>query len=137
MLAYLLSLTRPRIVLWCYLIWWLGVAIPYFDRTPSLWLNSFGIAAIIGTGLYLSTAHAGAVRVALPTVAVVRLYLMPFFVSSFAALIKGRGFWLVFHPTWRGNLWPTSVCVLFVGAVYLLKMAHAARPNSRSAKPAG
>jgi len=130
-LAYLLGLTRPRLVLWCYLVWWLGVAIPYFDGTPSLWLNSLGIASIIGTGLYLSTSYAGAVRVTLPRVAVIRLYLMPFFVSSFAVLIKGRGFWLVFHPTWLGNLWPASVCVLFVGTVSLLKMAHAARGEVR------
>ena len=39
---------------------------------------------------------------------------MPFCVSSFAALIKGRGFILMFHPSPRDNLLAASACALFV-----------------------
>ena len=50
-------------VLWCYLLWYLFVAIRYFEADPKLWLSSLGISAIIGTALYLSTARAGRTRV--------------------------------------------------------------------------
>lgn len=42
-LSYLRDLTLPRFVLWCYLVWWWGVVIPYFDPNPRLWLSSVGI----------------------------------------------------------------------------------------------
>lgn len=112
MFAYLSELSLPRYVLWCYLLWWFGVAIPYFEPDLSLWSTCVGMSAIIGTGLYLSTAYAGAVRTTLPRWTVARLYMMPFCVSSFAALIKGRGFVLVFHPDWAGNAWPLAGCAL-------------------------
>jgi len=112
MLRYLSELSLPRYVLWCYLIWWFGVAIPYFEPNWSLWTTSLGMSAIIGTGLYLSTAYAGAVRTNLSRWTVVRLYTMPFCVSSFAALIKDHGFFLVFHPDWAHNLWPFGACIV-------------------------
>ena len=39
---------------------------------------------------------------------------MPFCVSSFAALIKGHGFVLVFHPSARDNLLAALACALFL-----------------------
>lgn len=119
MLVYLSELSLPRYVLWCYLLWWFGVAIPYFEPDLSLWSTSVGMSAIIGTGLYLSTAYAGTVRTTLPRWTVARLYMMPFCVSSFAALIKGRGFVLAFHPDWAGNAWPIAGCAL-LGALSLV-----------------
>lgn len=112
MLRYLSELSLPRFVLWCYLMWWFGVAIPYFEPSVGLWITSLGMSAIIGTGLYLATAHAGPVRIQLPVWTVVRLYVTPFCVSSFAALVKGRGFVLIFHPDWAGNAWPLLGCLL-------------------------
>ena len=50
-----------------------------------------------------------------------RLFLMPFCVSSFAALIKGHGFVLVFHPSWRDNLIAIAACALFVTASLVLR----------------
>lgn len=114
---YLKALSLPRTILWCYFIWWLGAAVPYFDPSPALWLSSVGIALIIGTGLLLSTAYAGPVAIKLHRTVVLRLYLMPFFVSSFAALIKDRGFLVVFHPDWVGNARPIFACFLWVGLV--------------------
>ena len=119
---YLASLTPPRLVLWCYLIWWAFVAVRYFDPSVSLWLSSVGISAIIGTGLYLSTAHGGRARTRLEPWQIARLYLMPFCVSSFAALIKGRGFVLVFHPTLVDNLAAAVSCGAFVGLARISRL---------------
>ena len=112
-LRYLAEMTAPRTILWCYLIWWLYTVAHYFDPAPRLWLSSLGISAIIGTALYLSTAHGGRGKTALDRWQIIRLYIMPFCVSSFAALIKDRGFILVFHPTLRANLIGLGLCALF------------------------
>jgi hypothetical protein len=121
LVRYLAELTLPRTVLWCYLIWYGFVLVRYFDPSPALWLSSLGISAIIGTGLYLSTAHGGRKRTQLETWQVVRLYMMPFCVSSFAALIKGRGFILVFDPSLTADATALGGCALFVGAAALAR----------------
>jgi hypothetical protein len=119
--GYLAGLNTPKVVLWCYLIWYFSVLVRYFDPSLQLWLSSLGISAIIGTGLYLSTARTGKVKTQLEPWQVGRLYLMPFCVSSFAALIKGRGFVLIFHPSWAANLQTVALCSLFVVGVELAK----------------
>jgi hypothetical protein len=83
-----------------------------------LWASSAGLSAIIGTGLYLSTAYAGPKRRDLGFWPIFRFYLMPFCVSSFAALIKGRGFVLIFHPSVEDNLQALALCVAFCGIVW-------------------
>jgi hypothetical protein len=125
LIRYLAELTLPRIVLWCYLIWYGFVAVRYFDPSPSLWLSSLGISAIIGTGLYLSTALAGRSRTQLEPWQVIRLYMMPFCVSSFAALIKGRGFVLVFHPSLEANAVALGGCASFAGCAALARRLRA------------
>lgn len=115
-LRYLARLSAAQRVLWCYLIWYLVVLARYFDPSPALWLSSLGISAIVGTALYLSTVSAGRARVRLERWQIARLYVMPFCVSSFAALIKGRGFILVFHPSAVANLVAAGACALFVGS---------------------
>ncbi len=121
LVAYLRDLNAARAVLWCYLIWYVGALIPCFDPSPTLWLSSLGISAIIGTGLYLSTAYAGPTKTELGRFQIFRLYLMPLCVSSFAALIKGHGFVLVLHPTLAGNLRPLITCALFLSLVRAVK----------------
>jgi hypothetical protein len=118
---YLASLTFPRMVLWCYLIWYLMVLVRYFDASLRLWLSSLGISAIIGTGLYLSTVHGGRTRTRLEPWQVGRLYVMPFCVSSFAALIKGHGFLLVFDPDLFTNLEAAAACAGFVAMASLAR----------------
>ena len=118
LLRYLAALTSPRTVLWCYLIWWIYAVARYFDPSPRLWLSSLGISAIIGTGLYLSTVYGSRAATRLEPWQIVRLYLMPLCVSSFAALIKDRGFVLVFHPTLRANLEALAACGAFWVATY-------------------
>lgn len=83
-----------------------------------------GLSAIIGTGLYLSTAFAGPKRRELGGWPVFRFFLMPFCVSSFSALIKGHGFVLIFHPELADNLRALALCAGFCAAVLLLKRVH-------------
>ena len=132
---YFAGLRSAQRVLWCYLLWYLYVLARYFDASPTLWLSSLGISAIVGTALYLSTARAGETRVRLERWQIARLYLMPFCVSSFAALIKGRGFILIFHPSVRDNLVATSLCALFVSGTLALGRRPAAAGNPDGAFP--
>lgn len=118
---YLGELNPPRIILWSYLIWYLLVLALHFDASPALWLNSLGISAIIGTGLFLSTSYSGTTRTRLEPWQVFRLYLMPLCVSSFAALIKGQGFVLIFHPTLRDNALGLALIGAFLAVVLLAR----------------
>jgi hypothetical protein len=122
-MRYLANLTRGRIVLWCYLIWYLYFAWRYFDPSPGLWVTSIGISAIIGVALLLSTwsEHSR-----LRSWVTFRLFLMPFCVSSFSALVKGLGFILVFSPKWQENATALGVCGAFCVVVFAAKRLVAA-----------
>jgi len=123
LLRYLRQLDTARIILWCYAIWYVVVLVRYFDPSPTLWLTSVGLSGIIGCALLLSTRAAiGPSR--LNGWGVFRLFLMPFCVSSFAALVKGRGFLLIFAPDLRENLLALGLCVGFCAFVALLRRAH-------------
>lgn len=118
---YLRNLTAGRIILWCYLIWYLVVLVRYFDSSPRLWLTSLGLAAIIGTALYISsTAHGNKLQ----PWQIIRLFLMPFFVSSFSALVKGKRFVLIFSPNPMEILLAVGLCVLFVTVVLILRRTN-------------
>src|SRR5256885_7040881 len=86
------------LILWCYFIWYLVVLVRYFDPSARIWLTSLGLSLIIGFALFISTTAAGPNRVRLDFWQGFRLFLMPFCVSSFAALVKGKGFILIFSP---------------------------------------
>ncbi|MES2923094.1 MAG: hypothetical protein V4819_16175 [Verrucomicrobiota bacterium] len=105
MLRYIAQLSTGRIVLWCYLIWYLCVVYLYFDFAPVLWASSLGMSAIIGLALLLSTSGMRSMNDGWTTF---RLFLMPFCVSSYSALIKGKGFILIFPPT----LWENVIGLL-------------------------
>ena len=117
---YLRQLNAPRVILWCYAIWYGVVLVRYFDPSPELWLTSIGLSGIIGFALLLSTRAAmGSGR--LDGWGVFRLFLMPFCVSSFAALVKGRGFVLVFSPVPGDSLLAAALCAVFLGIVTAVK----------------
>lgn len=118
--AYLRNLNPGRLVLWCYLVWYLVVLVRYFDPNPRLWITSLGLSAIIGVALYLS-ATAGATKVRLDRWTVFRLFLMPFCVSSFAALVKGKDFVLIFSPNPKEALLAVLLCAMFCGVVWVAK----------------
>ena len=119
-IQYLRELPLGKVVLWCYLIWYLVMVSLYFDPSLRLWLNSLGISAVIGTGLVLSVLPAGGIR-NLERWQVFRLFLIPFCVSSFAALIKEQGFILVFSSSFIDNSYAVGSCAVFVSVVLLLK----------------
>src|SRR5690606_21071245 len=110
---------------WCYLVWYGVTIVRYFDPSPRLWLNSIGISAVIGLSLYLSTAYDGGVRRQLGRWQIFRLFLTPFCVSSFAALIKDQGFVLVFDGRLGGNLWAIVACLLFLALVWFARKVAA------------
>jgi hypothetical protein len=119
MIRYLANLKTGRIALWCYLIWYSVVVIRHFDPTPRLWLNSLGICIVIGIALSLSVDRTPNQR--RDPWQTLRLFMMPFGVSSFSALIKGQGFVLIFPPDLRELALLISCCVAFVGLVLVIK----------------
>ena len=118
---YFVQLKAGKIILWCYLIWYLTAVILYFDPSPSLWLTSIGISAIMGYALWLSAVHSPAGRIRIGRWQLFRLYMAPFGVSSFAALIKGKGFFLVIFPTLRENAIAAGACAVFAAAALLAR----------------
>lgn len=121
---YLTALSTGRLILWCYFIWYMVVLVRYFDPTPRLWLTSIGLSAIIGVALYLSTAGSGTTRVKFDRWQIFRLFLMPFCVSSFAALVKGRDFILIFSPKPKENLLAAALCAGLCLLVFALKKSR-------------
>jgi hypothetical protein len=115
---YFAQLPAGKIVLWCFLIWYASTVIHHFDPTPAIWLNALGISAIIGVALYLSVNNPASPPDRWTTL---RLFLMPFCVSSFSQLIKGRGFVLIFPPAPRELAMSLGACAAFVVAVWLLQ----------------
>jgi hypothetical protein len=96
LLQYFYKIKLDKAILWCYFIWYVVIVCFYFDSSAKIWINSIGISAIIGTGLLLSVSSDKIGK--RDNWQTFRLYLMPFCVSSFSALIKGQGFIVVFSP---------------------------------------
>lgn len=132
LIRYLRTLSNGRLILWCYFIWYSVVLVRYFDPHPRLWLTSLGLSIIIGFALYLSTAGSGTTKVKLDRWQTFRLFLMPFCVSSFAALVKDHGFILIFSPQpWEIGI-AVSLCLLLCGIVAALKRQPAIGQAARS-----
>jgi hypothetical protein len=102
---YLRNLTTGRLV----------VLVRYFDPSPQIWATSFGLCVIIGLALYINTTRSGPQRLSIGFWPTVRLFMMPFCVSSFAALVKGRGFVLIFSP----NPWEIAAAMGLCAALWL------------------
>ncbi len=111
-------------ILWCYFIWYLFFAVRLFEPSRSLWLTSCGISVIIGIALVISTSGGGGRLDAWQTF---RLFLMPFCVSSFSALVKGYGFFLVFSPRFRDNYFALALCGVFCAFVGGAKLSRRGR----------
>jgi hypothetical protein len=122
LIKYLSSLQNGKVVLWCYLIWWGTTVIHHFDPSPSIWLNSLGISVVIGIALILSVG--GLKSVTRDRWQTFRLFAMPFCVSSFSSLIKGKGFILVFPPSATELAISVGLCVAFIVLVIGLRKAH-------------
>ena len=119
--SYFAGLSRGRAVLWCYAVWYAVTVVNHFDPRPSLWLTSLGLSAIIGTALVIGTRTSSTGTTRLDRWQVFRLFLMPFCVSSFAALVKDEGYVLVFAPTLLENAIGAAAIAGFLLAVRLLR----------------
>ena len=125
LIRYLRHLSTPRLVLWCYFIWYLVVLVRYFDPSPRLWLTAAGTSVIIGIALLLNTTASGKQRVKLEPWPTFRLFLTPLCVSSFAALVKDKGFILIFSPNWRDLAVAAALWMALSLATLLAKRAPA------------
>lgn len=122
LLRYLQDLSPSRTILWCYFIWWLVNIIHHFDPTPRIWFTSLGLSAIIGVALILSTRpSSGTVITGTDPWVLFRLFLMPFCVSSFAALVKDAGYILIFPPSLKENTLGISLITAFLLIVLSIK----------------
>lgn len=123
---YFAGLGARKQILWCYLIWYLVTVYYRFDPSPALWINSMGISLVIGTGLILSVAPPAGQKT--DPWQIFRLFLMPFCVSSFAALIKGHDYIFVF-PTAPVELFASVIaCTVFVLCVFVLRKTGGKSP---------
>jgi len=118
LIQYLYEIKLDKAILWCYLIWYVTVVCFHFDPSVKIWINSIGISAVIGTGLMLSVSSSKGER---DSWQAFRLYLMPFCVSSFSALIKDQGFIVFISPNIKETIVSVSCCVLFFSAILAVK----------------
>lgn len=118
-MRYFANLSAGKVVLWCFLLWYLATVIHHFDATPAIWLDALGISALIGVALYLSVREPG--KPPPDRWTTFRLFLMPFCVSSFSQLIKGKGFVVVVPPDLHELAVTLVACAAFVGGVLAVK----------------
>ncbi|BAZ40966.1 hypothetical protein NIES4101_69280 [Calothrix sp. NIES-4101] len=122
LLKYFQDIKLGKAILWCYLIWYIVVVYFYFDPSLKIWGNAIGISAVIGTGLLLSvSAGKTGVRDNWQTL---RLYLMPFCVSSFSALIKDQGFIIFISPKIQETLISVLCCTVFLVGIFVIKLVR-------------
>ncbi len=121
MIRYLSQLSNGRLILWCYFIWYSVVLIRYFDANPRLWLTSLGLSLIIGFALFISTTASSENKVTLDRWQTFRLFLMPFCVSSFSALVKDKGFVLIFSPRLAEIFAAAAICAVFCNTTLILR----------------
>jgi len=121
LIRYLQNLSTGRIILWCYALWYGVNVIHHFDPRPRIWLTSLGLSGIIGLALIISTRPSHGPRPPMDPWVMFRLFLMPFCVSSFAALVKDKGYLLIFPPTWQENAIGFTVIAVFLAVVGLVK----------------
>lgn len=120
LIQYLYKIKWDKAILWCYLIWYIVIIYFYFDPSLKIWINAIGISAVIGTALLLSvSSNKIGERDNWQTF---RLYLMPFCVSSFSALIKGQGFIVFISPKIKETLVSVLCCVLFLSVILVVKL---------------
>ena len=118
LIQYLYEIKLDKAILWCYLIWYVTVVCFHFDPSVKIWINSIGISAVIGTGLMLSVSSSKGER---DRWQAFRLYLMPFCVSSFSALIKEQGFIVFISPNIKETIVAVSGCVVFLSVILVVK----------------
>ena len=105
MITYFARLSISRLILWCYLAWYIAVVCLYFEASAALWISCLGLSFFIGIALILAALQPNQ---KIGFWMAFRLFLIPFCVSSYSSLIKGKGFILLFPPNSRSLL----ICLL-------------------------
>jgi len=118
LVRYFADLSSSRLILWSYVIWWIVMVANYFTPDPRIWATSLGIGLIVGLALMLCTGPITADRFRSRFWESMRLFICPFMVSSFSALIAGKDFLLVFSPLWQEN----TVAIASIAAFLLLAL---------------
>lgn len=126
---YLATLDRRRFILWTAFLWYATIAIRLGDGDHAEWLRSMGIAVIVGSILTLNAVPAQGRWRDVEFWPAFRFFLIPFCVSSFSALAKGRDFFLIFPLDATDNLAAVGVIVLFAGGA---AVARAVSPRRAS-----
>jgi hypothetical protein len=121
---YFARLNTGRTILWCYAIWYGLNVWNHFELRPRLWLTSLGLSLIIGVALVISTRSSSKGTTQLDRWQVFRLFLMPFCVSSFSALVKDADYTLIFPPTLRENVAGLAAIALFIVMIQLLRRSQ-------------
>jgi len=116
MIYYIKQLPPGKLLLWSYLIWYLSISILYFDSDPGLWLTALGISLIVGFALVLSTSGEPFDIRVLDRWQTLRLFIIPFCVSSYSLLIKDKNCFLIFPPDLKTN----SIALLAIFSFLLL-----------------
>jgi len=122
-MQYFREIKLNKLILWCYLIWYLVIVTFYFDPTPKIWVNAIGISSVIGTALILSVSNSNS---KVDSWQIFRLYLMPFCVSSFSSLIKDQGFIVIISPKPQETILAILSCVIFLLIVGMIKFTNRA-----------
>ncbi|PZO44124.1 MAG: hypothetical protein DCF19_02645 [Pseudanabaena frigida] len=122
LIQYFAEIKLDKTILWCYLIWYVVIVSFYFDPSFKIWSNSIGISAVIGTGLMLSVSSSKVDEQ--DYWQTFRLYFMPFCVSSFAALIKEKGFIVFVSPKIEEDIVAVLSCLLFLLIISVIKLAN-------------
>jgi len=122
MINYFANIAKGKVILWCYLIWYLVIVCFYFDSEIRIWLNSAGISLVIGIALILSVSPQNGSK--MERWQVFRLFAMPFCVSSFSSLIKGQGFIFVIPPNKIELVAVVGSCGAFILFVFTVKKAY-------------
>lgn len=119
MIRYFKNISNGKMVLWCYLIWYVVTVYYYFDSSLGIWLNSVGLSVVIGIALMLSVSNTNIQQK--DHWQTFRLFMMPFCVSSFASLIKDQGFVLILPPKPHEQIVSIGACIIFLSLVYFIK----------------
>lgn len=123
LIQYFCEIKSNKAILWCYLIWYVVIVYFYFDPSPKIWINAIGISAVIGTALLLSVSSGTSSKTSKRDHwQTFRLYLMPFCVSSFSALIKDQGFIIILSPRIGETLIAILCCGLFLLVISVIKL---------------
>jgi hypothetical protein len=122
LLRYFAGLDVSRMILWSYVIWWLAMVSYYFRSEVRLWITSLGIGLVVGLALMLCTGPVSRLRFRDRFWESMRLFICPFMVSSFSAVVAGNNFALIFSSQWMENVITLCAIALFLMLVRVLNL---------------